>query len=231
MSSSNVLQLPSFDRADNAIVVESEPIELEVVQPLENDLELVDLGEPGLTDVEVSEGDFASIDLGDAEDHWEPEPAEPPASKELSEPVVDETAERLTAAEQLLEELAGSADMLQLEVAARVEKIVQDMTTVLFPKLAEDFLAEEVSRFLAYAVPKDALRVDVNVPAPLEAGLTERVLRNKSLRDFCLVHTLPAGAEPRVTANWGEGGFEYDLTSLLAACHARTIQNGIEIED
>ena len=42
---------------------------------------------------------------------------------------------------------------------------------------------------------------------------------------------LPPEAEPMVKVNWGDGGFDYDLTSLLAACRARTFQNGHEYED
>lgn len=217
---SNVLQLPVFDDADNAVIVESEPLELEVV---DTDAEDLEIGMP--------------VELGaDDEDHWEPEPEEVMAPEmdmpETSNaPATEEPNEQLKAAERLLEELAGAASILQLEVAARVEEIVQGMTAALFPKLAEDFLAEEISRFLAYAVPRDALRVDVLVPSPLEADLSDCVSRNKILQDFCVVQALQSEADPVVRANWGEGGFEYDLTSLLAACHARTFQNGKELEE
>ena len=224
MSSSNVLKLPSFDHADETVIVESEPLELEIVET-EEELAL-------------------PVEIDDAEDHWEPDPEPdtavgsdlPDLTPEMGveaepEPEIDPAQERLDAAERLLEELSGTASMLQLEVAARVEEVVQSMTAALFPKLAEDFLAEEISRFLAYAVPKNTLRVDVFVPGPLEAGLSECVTRNKALQDFCLVHALQGDAAPIVKANWGEGGFEYDLTSLLAACHARTFQNGNEVEE
>jgi len=105
------------------------------------------------------------------------------------------------------------------------------MTSTLFPKLAEEFLGEEISRFLAYAVPRDAMRVDITVPTPLFAELNHSLSHNKTLLDFCVVHEAKPGAAPVVNANWGDGGFGYDLTSLLAACHAKTFKSPPEIED
>lgn len=237
MSNSNVLQLPNFDFVDDAVIVESEPLELEIVES-EDALEFPEL--PNESDdhweVDPELGDMVPTDPLDTLelDTESDESLESEITNEaeiLSEPEVDLAEEKLDAAERLLEELSGATNMLQLEVAARVEEIVQSMTAALFPKLAEDFLAEEINRFLSYAVPKDAVRIDVSVPAPLEESLTERVSRNKALQDYCLVHPLKSGAEPMVKANWGEGGFEYDLTSLLAACHARIPQNGNEVEE
>jgi len=223
MNSSNVLQLPSFDHDAEAQILESEPLELDIIEMPEMDFD-------------DQNDTVVPLEFGDDEDHWEPEPKEPPELENVDAiaadaPTDDPNQERLAAAEQLLEELSGASGMLQLEVSARVEEIVQTMTATLFPKLAEDFLAEEISRFLAYAIPKDSLRVDVHVPGPLQDDLSDLVATNRSLRDFCLVHALQPGAEPIVKANWGEGGFEYDLTSLLAACHARTFQNGNGVED
>lgn len=218
MNSSNVLQLPTFDPSDDSFIVESEPFEPELIEPelSKMETELPDLGS--------AEAPGAAFDIDESEDHWEPDP-------QVLDELNDDIDTRFGAIEDVLQELSNASSLMQLEVAARVEEIVQGITNTLFPKLAEDFLAEEISRFLAYAVPREAMKVDIAVPAPLAGELTQSLSRNPALMDFCVVRELDPGAPPAVNANWGDGGFDYDLTSLLAACHARTFQNSPEIED
>ena len=113
----------------------------------------------------------------------------------------------------------------------RVEQKIQAIAATLFPKLAEEFLADEISRFLAYAVPQNQSQIEIVVPAPIEAEVTEALLNVKSIHNRWTIEAAPAGTGPMVHVNWGDGGFDYDLSTLLAACHAQNFQNGHVVEE
>ena len=208
MSNAFALQLPRFEQSSDSVIVGGEPQETE----LETDI-VMDLESPLPEEI--------ALPVEEEEDHWEPDPA--PAEVAMED--------RLSAFDKLISDLSLTAQQLQNDVSGRVEVLVQGIASALFPKLAEEFLADEISRFLAYALPQNAIEIEIYAPSPLQPALTERLSRLKAVHSSFIISDLPTGAEPSVKVNWGDGGFDYDLTSLLAACHARKFQNGHELEE
>lgn len=221
MSNAFALQLPKFDPEQGSVVGECD-------QPFDVELEAVD----PLPDFPDAEPDLPVLgdDLMDSspeveefeeEDHWVPEP----------DPDDTLLSERLDAAEKLVSELASTVQLLQGQLFERVEQKIQAIAAALFPKLAEDFLAEEIARFLAYAVPQNQSQIVITVPDPIVAELTESLMRIKTIHNRWTIESAASGAAPTVHVDWGDGGFDYDLSTLLAACHAQNFQNGHEVEE
>ena len=221
MSNAFALQLPKFDPAPGSVVGDVE-------QPFDADFGSVE-PLPDFPDLDPAfPGDEAGFEEANTdvlefeeEDHWVPEP----------DPSDTLMTERLEAAEKLVSELASTVQLLQGQLFERVEQKIQAIAAALFPKLAEEFLAEEISRFLAYAVPQNQSQIEITVPAPIEAELTESLLGIKSIHNRWVIQPAPAGTAPSVHVDWGDGGFEYDLSALLAACHAQNFQNGHVVEE
>ena len=227
MSSAFALQLPKFDSEPGLVIGDrddpvDEPFDdVDALPAFEDGFPPMDLVEeeplPEIEDVPLTLETFVE------EDHWEPSP-------EFQNSDVDIT-EKLESVEKLVTELTSTAQLLEGQMADRIEQKIQAIASALFPKLAEDFLAEEISRFLAYAVPQNQSQIEITVPGPIEADLTECLLRVKSLHGRWTITASPQGSEPSVHVNWGDGGFDYDLSTLLAACHAHNFQNGTGLED
>ena len=221
MSNAFALQLPKFDPEPGSVVGDRDDAFVDLTDSVDPmvDLPEIPLDAPGM------EAEFSDpvTELGDfeEEDHWVPEP----------DPSESLMSERLEAAEKLVTELASTVQLLQSQMFERTEQKIQAIAAALFPKLAEEFLAEEISRFLAYAVPQNQSLIEITVPAPIEDELAESLLRVKSIHNRWTILPAPPGAGPMVNVNWGDGGFDYDLSTLLAACHARNFQNGHGVEE
>ena len=221
MSNAFALQLPKFDPEPGSVVGDSDlPFGAGVDElgslPAMGDLEsdFPDLG----GDLPAESTPLADFD---DEDHWVPEP-------DPSETLIEE---RLEATEKLVTELASTIQLVQGQMFERVEQKIQAIAAALFPKLAEEFLADEIARFLAYAAPQNRSQIEIAVPAPIVAEVTEALLKVKSIHNRWTIETAPESSGPMVQVNWGDGGFDYDLSTLLAACHAQNFQNGHEAEE
>lgn len=221
MSNAFALQLPKFDPEPGSVVGDGDlPFgsgvdelgSLSAMGDLESDFP--DLG----GDLPAESTPLADFD---DDDHWVPEP-------DPSETLIEE---RLEATEKLVTELASTIQLVQGQMFERVEQKIQVIAAALFPKLAEEFLADEIARFLAYAAPQNRSQIEIAVPAPIVAEVTEALLKVKSIHNRWTIETAPESSGPMVQVNWGDGGFDYDLSTLLAACHAQNFQNGHEAEE
>ena len=163
MSNAFALQLPKFDPEPGSVIGEGDPsfdVGLDELAPLPEMPELS--AEFPIADTELPMESPALQDFDD-EDHWVPEP-------DPSETLIEE---RLEATEKLVTELASTIQLVQGQMFERVEQKIQAIAAALFPKLAEEFLADEIARFLAYAVPQNQSQIEIAVPAPIEAEVTE----------------------------------------------------------
>lgn len=230
MSNAFALQLPKFDPEPGSVVGDMDdgfdmPFDEQApMVAFDEALPPLDDGMPSLDDALPLDGPATSeMESFDDEDHWVPEPEEPSPEAEL--------AQKFEAVEKLTTELASSVQLLQVQIADRIEQKIQAIAAALFPKLAEDFLTEEIARFLAYAVPKNQTQIEITVPAPIEAELAESLIGVKALHNRWTIEAAAPGTEPTVKVDWGDGGFDYDLSALLAACHAHNFQNGNGMEE
>lgn len=164
--------------------------------------------------------------LKELDGHAPLEPAEMPPSQGLeavvpSEAPLTETAQQsldLKKIEAALTTLNNRLDRIERDAQAQLLQTVQSLSAKLFPRLSQEFLAEEISRHLAALVPASAAVVEIRAETGLADKLRDLVERTPALAHRCTVTSATAEGQGSVEVSWQSGGLTFDFDGLLQAC-------------
>ena len=163
-------------------------------------------------------GAHAAVTLHGGEPVSEPDEPETP-------PGPSEAELELSRTTQALKETIASLDALKAQVieesAQHTARQVSALASALFPKLAEAFLAEEITRHLPGLLPGAAATVQVRAEPGL-AGQIDEIVASAGPQHVRIEVIEDEAAGPnRASVSWQDGGVDFDFASLLDACLAK----------
>jgi hypothetical protein len=156
---------------------------------------------------------------------------EPPEAEPLPEVLVEAPEPEITPQELDLSHIEASLaalnarlDRMEQQGREQVFQQVHALTARLFPLLAEQFLAEEISQHLASLVPASAVIVEIRAEAALAEKLRTCVEAVPGLVHRCTITPVAQAGQGRVDVSWQSGGLSFDFDGLLASClsHLKT---------
>ena len=167
------------------------------------------------TDAPDPQSDFAPEAAPEVESQLPDESAaellQTPTVPEL--PSVD-TGTLLASLEQSLAEIERTA-------LATCHQALSEFFAAAFPRLTEAFLSEEIKLAVSTIAPPKIERLNIHVPAALEASFSQSLKASERLSDICELHTRPAADELIVDVDWGEGGLQFDMDQFLNSSQGR----------
>ncbi|MEP1142636.1 MAG: hypothetical protein ABJH52_02860 [Henriciella sp.] len=110
---------------------------------------------------------------------------------------------------------------LEREAVAHTNHILCEFIQAAFPRLAEDFLAEEVVRELGEMAPPAIERLSIKVPAYLEVAFQTAIKASPRFSEICELQTVDNESELIVDADWREGGLQFDMNRFVSSSLAR----------
>jgi hypothetical protein len=149
---------------------------------------------------------------------------------EVPEPETAPEAVDLSHVEASLAALGARLERMEQQGREQVFQQVHALSARLFPLLAEQFLAEEISRHLDSLVPASAVVVEIRAEASLAEKLRTSVERIPSLVHRCTITPTSQAGQGQVDVSWHSGGLSFDFDRLLASClsHLKTSDSQIK---
>lgn len=121
----------------------------------------------------------------------------------------------------ILNSLERSIAALQGEALAQSHQAVCEFIQTAFPRLAEEFLAEEVMRELSHGAPPEIERLTVRIPSHLEASFKLALQGSERFQEITDLQIDVEREELSVDADWREGGVQFDMDRFVNSCLAR----------
>jgi len=140
------------------------------------------------------------------------EPA-PDPGETLDPAVFDSLREQVT-------EASNAASRFWQEQAAH---LLDRMLGELFPRLAQDFFAEEVIAELRRLWPEDEPQIEISVPEHLAEAFSDALNAADSPSGWTLT-TADTSEAVAARIAWPQGGAAFDFDRVLRNCHARLEQ-------
>ncbi|MHA7899812.1 MAG: hypothetical protein ACX94B_08075 [Henriciella sp.] len=195
MNSSSPLALPRFHVRGLAQTVKGHA-RLDAEHPTETPFQ-ADLEPQG----DASEGDTASPEiLADM----------PPPNLQ---PEIDTGA--------ILNSLERSIAALQGEALAHANQAICEFIQAAFPRLADEFLAEEVVRELNQTAPPEIERLRICIPSHFEASFKLALQGSSRFQEITDLQIDGDRDELSLDADWREGGVQFDMDRFVKSCLAR----------
>jgi len=160
--------------------------------------------------------------------------AEPEAEPEIEAEASEESEEQAAAPDLPLTPLQPEIDTgsilnsletaiagLEREAVTHTNHILCEFIQAAFPRLAEDFLAEEVVRELGQMAPPEIEKLTIKVPAHYDAPFQAAIKASPRFSEICDLQTVDAEADLTVDADWRDGGLQFDMDRFVSSCLAR----------
>ncbi len=171
----------------------------------------------------MSEGLFAGLPRFDeAASPRDLDTATAPSPEPVSQPVEPAPQDRaLASLEGALTHIAQQLDQRIAAAEAAMGARLAALIEALFPKLAAEFLADEIVRTLPEIIPRTSAVIAVRAPPALAERVAALIAPKPELSARVEVRPDPVLVDRAVASvEWGPGGAVFDADSLIAAWRA-----------
>ena len=121
----------------------------------------------------------------------------------------------------ILQSLESQVNELQRAALVRVTELARAFIEAAFPRLAENFLAEEVVRELEATAPPEIEKLVLKVPTQFGASFQSAIQASPRLNEISEVQMLDAATEIQIDADWQTGGLQFDMQRFIESSLAR----------
>jgi hypothetical protein len=120
----------------------------------------------------------------------------------------------------LLADIVRAADARGAAIRNLAADMTERLARVLFPRLAEDFLAREIALCIPALLPDPPLVLTVRAPSRAAASLGALVAGAGIPPRRCAIFVHAEPSDTHISFDWSIGGVDFDFDAALDACLA-----------